>query len=294
MSHSNANDKKTNTRSPNSVAVLSNPTNNTSGPSGGTNSVNDHSNVVAALSQHASAAIPVASLALPSIKPQSTNPSSTSSAAKQFFIRRVRSRSKSDQQSLPDKSLFSRFFPKRTKKPLPILLTTSMKAIETHTGMNGTTQRQNVNNDLLTTSNQSTNNYDDDEYDDERIGSTGSLSDNGHQTLKDDRIDGTESSHTTRDSTKANISSGKGTGTGPNSLLPTSDSQYYASMSSAPKGFSISYHKHMTTDNNELRTQDALTRLQQQNKERTAASCGTSQLLVCNLRQIIVHYSLII
>ena len=118
MSHSNANDKKTNTRSANSVAVLSNPTNNTSGPSGGTNSVNDisdHSNVVAALSQHASAAIPVASLALPSIKPQSTNPSSTSSAAKQFFIRRVRSRSKSDPQSLPDKSLFSRFFPKRTK-----------------------------------------------------------------------------------------------------------------------------------------------------------------------------------
>jgi hypothetical protein len=65
------------------------------------------------------------------------------------------------------------------------------------------------------------------------------------------------------------------------SSLPTSDSQYYASMSSAPTGFSISYHKRMTKGNDDLRLQAALGRLQQQNKKGNPSG-GTSQLMVCH------------
>ncbi len=283
LSRSNANDKKANTVLTNSVGVLSNSTNNTSGPGGGTNGTNDvyeHSNVVATLSQHASAAMPVASLALPPNKPQSTNTNSTSSSAKQFLIRRVRSRSKSDPQSVPDKSLFSRFFPKRTKKPLPTLLTTTTKSIDTHTNYTNQKKRQNINNNLLTTDYQ--REEDDDDELDERTISTGSLSDTDQQNHKDMRISGTRSSNITRGGSRTNSGNGKNTSAGPNALsLPTSDSQYYASMSSAPTGFSISYHKRMTKGNDDLRLQAALGRLQQQNKKGNPSG-GTSELMVCH------------
>ncbi|CAF1371823.1 unnamed protein product [Adineta steineri] len=286
LSRSNANDKKTHTVLANSVGVLTNSTNNTSGPGGGTNGTNDvceHSNVVAALALHASAAIPVASLAVPTNKPQSTNTTnSTSSSAKQFLIRRVRSRSKSDPQSVPDnKSLFSRFFPKKTKKPLATLLTTTTKAIDGHTNAYSYKNRQNVNNNLLTTNYPNSNNYedyDDDELD-ERTISTGSLSDTDQQNHKDGRITGIRSTNTTRGGSRTNSGNGKNTSAGPNALsLPTSDSQYYASMSSAPTGFSISYHKRMTKGNDDLRIQAAIGRLQQ-TKQGTTTSGGPSQLL---------------
>jgi hypothetical protein len=192
---SNANDKKGNSVLANSVGVLSHPTNNTSGPGGGTNGANDvyeHPNVVATLSQHASAAMPVASLVLPTNKVQTTNTNSTSSSAKQFLIRRVRSHSKSDPQSVPDKSLFSRFFPKKTKKPLPTLLTATTKSIDTNSTINHTKKR--TNNNLLTTDYQPSNNYEEDEDDefDDRTVSMGSLSDTDQQNHKDNRITGTE------------------------------------------------------------------------------------------------------
>jgi hypothetical protein len=229
---------------------------------------------VATLSQHASAAIPVAALVLPPTKVQSSNTNSTSSA-KQFLIRRVRSRSKSDPQSVPDKSLFSRFFPKKTKKPLATLLTTTTKSIDTHTNINSNRKRQNINNNLLTTNYQE----DDDDELDERTVSTGSLSDTDQQNSKDDRITGTRSSNVTRGGSRTNSGNGKNTTAGPNALsLPTSDSQYYASMSSAPTGFSISYHKRMSKGADDLRIQAALRNLQQQSKQ----SAATTPLLVCH------------
>jgi hypothetical protein len=284
---SNANDKKGNSVLANSVGVLSHPTNNTSGPGGGTNGANDayeHPNVVATLSQHASAAMPVASLVLPTNKVQTTNTNSTSSSAKQFLIRRVRSHSKSDPQSVPDKSLFSRFFPKKTKKPLPTLLTATTKSIDTNSTINHTKKR--TNNNLLTTDYQPSNNYEEDEDDefDDRTVSMGSLSDTDQQNHKDNRITGTRSSNITRGGSRTNSGGGKTTSAGPNALsLPTSDSQYYASMSSAPTGFSISYHKRMSKGNDDLRIQAALGRLQQQSKQGTAngGGGGTSQLMVC-------------
>lgn len=288
LSRTTANDKRANSVLANSVGVLSHPTNNTSGPGGGTDGTNDiceHSNVVATLSQHASAAIPVASLVLPTSKSPVTNANSTptaSSAAKQFLVRRVRSHSKSDPQSVPDKSLFSRFFPKKTKKPLGTLLTTTSKSIDTHTNINHSSKRG--NNHLLTTDYQRSNNYeedDDDEFDDRTI-STGSLSDTDHRNRKDNRITGTRSSTITRGGSRTNSGSGKNTSAGPNALsLPTSDSQYYASLSSAPTGFSISYHKCMTKRNDDLRIQAAFGRVQQQNKQVTGNTGGTSQLMVC-------------
>ncbi|UJR30366.1 hypothetical protein I4U23_017901 [Adineta vaga] len=294
LSRSNANDKKPNTTLSNAVGVLSHPTNSTSGPGGGTNGTNEiseHSNVVAALAQHASAAIPVAALVVPSNKFQVTSantstlaPSSstTSSAAKQFLIRRVRSRSKSDPQSVPDKSLFSRFFPKKSKKPLPTLLTTTSKSIETHSNTNHYKKRQTVNNNLLTANYSNSNTYDDDDDEelDERTVSTGSLSDSDQRNHKDGRINGVRSSNTTRGGSRTNSGSGKNTSAGPNALsLPTSDSQYYASLSSAPTGYSISYHKRMTKGNDDLRIQAALGRLQQQSKQNTTTGDGTSQLM---------------
>ncbi|CAF1465871.1 unnamed protein product [Rotaria magnacalcarata] len=283
LSRSNANDKKTATISANSVVVLSHPTNNTSGPSGGTNGKNDiceHSNVVATLSQHASAVMPVATLALPPPKAPTTTTNSASTTAKQFLIGRVRSRSKSDPQSVPDKSLFSRFFPKKTKKPLAALLTASTKGIDTRTNMDSYKKQQNINNNLLTANYQRSNNYEDDDYElDDRTTSTGSLSDNDRLNNKDDRITSARSSNTIRGGSRTSSGSGKNISAGPNALsLPTSDSQYYASMSSAPTGFSISYHKRMTKGNDNLRIQAALGRLQQQNKQGTTGE-GTSQLM---------------
>lgn len=239
--------------------------------------------------------MPVAALVLPPNKIQLTNTNSTppptttssssssSSAAKQFLIRRVRSRSKSDPQSVPDKSLFSRFFPKKTKKPLPTLLTTTTKNIDTHTNITNKKKRTNINNNLLTADYQRED--DDDDELDERTVSTGSLSDTDHQNHKDERINGTRSSNITRGGSRANSGNSKNTSAGPNALsLPTSDSQYYASLSSAPTGFSISYHKRMSKGNDDLRIQAALGRLQQQSKQgTTTTNGGTNQLLVCQL-----------
>lgn len=297
LSRTNASDKKPNSGLANSVGVLSNTTNNTSGPGGGTNGTNDvceHPNVVATLSQHASAAMPVAALVIPPNKIQLTNTTSTptstsSSSAKQFLIRRVRSRSKSDPQSVPDKSLFSRFFPKKSKKPLPTLLTTTSKSIDTHTNLTNQKKRQNMNNNYLTTDFQRDD--DDDDELDERTVSTGSLSDTDHQNHKHDRITGTQSSNTTRGGSRTNSGNGKNTSAGPNALsLPTSDSQYYASLSSAPTGFSISYHKRMSKGNDDLRIQAALGRLQQQTKQGTTNNGGTNQLMVCHLLLRICSY----
>lgn len=287
LSRGNPNDKKGNSTLANSVGVLSPPTNNTSGPGGGgTNGSNDiceHSNVVATLSQHASAAMPVASLVLPTTKqPSTSNANSSSSSAKEFFVRRVRSHSKSDPQSVPDKSLFSRFFPKKTKKPLPTFLTTTTKSIDTHSTIHHSNKR--ANNNLLTTDYQRSNNDEEDEDDefDDRTVSSGSLSDTDQLNRKDHRFTGTRSSNITRGGSRANSGSGKTTSAGPNALsLPTSDSQYYASLSAAPTGFSISYHKRMTKGNDDLRIQAALGRLQLQNKQATGNSGGTSQLMVC-------------
>lgn len=284
-SRPNANDKKTNTPLANSVGVLSNSTNNTSGPGGGATNGNsdlcEHSNVVATLSQHASAAAPVASLVIPTTNTKVSPTSSASSSAKEFFIRRVRSRSKSDTQSVPDKSLFSRFFPKKTKKPL-LTTTTTTKIIDTNT--NPTKKRTN-NNHYLTTnySNALVDQEDFDDDIDDRTVSTGSLSDTDQQHHKDERImPGTRSSTATRNHSRTNSGNNKSSTAGPNALaLPTSDSQYYASLSAAPKGYSISYHKRMTNRNDDLRIQAALGRIQQQNKQATSNGCGgTSQLMV--------------
>ncbi|CAF1251717.1 unnamed protein product, partial [Adineta ricciae] len=138
-----------------------------------------------------------------------------------------------------------------------------------------------VHNNLLTTNYPNSNTYEDDDDDelDERTASTGSLSDSEQRNHKDGRINGVRSSNTTRGGSRVNSGSGKNTSAGPNALaLPTSDSQYYASLSSAPTGFSISYHKRMTKGNDDLRIQAALGRLQQQSKQGTASG-GTSQLL---------------
>lgn len=300
-SRPNANDKKTtSTVLANAVGVLSQSSSNTSGPGGGASPTNagtngfNHSveqpNVVATLSQHASAAMPVATLALspnrsspvPSnnhsttttmtTAPAANTTSSTTSSAKQFLIRRVRSRSKSDPQSVPDKSLFSRFFPKKTKKPLATLLTTTTKSIDTPAHMSHEKKRSN-----LLTRNNLEEEFEEEEFD-ERIVSTGSLSDTDHQNSQLNRLTGTQSSNVTRAGSRTNSGNSRTTSAGPNALtLPTSDSQYYASMSAAPKGFSISYHKRMTNGSDDLRKQATLTRFQQQTKQN--ASGGTSQLL---------------
>jgi len=300
-SRPNANDKKTtSTVLANAVGVISQSSSNTSGPGGGASPTNagtngfNHSveqpNVVATLSQHASAAMPVATLALspnrsspvPSnnhsttttmtTAPAANTTSSTTSSAKQFLIRRVRSRSKSDPQSVPDKSLFSRFFPKKTKKPLATLLTTTTKSIDTPAHMSHEKKRSN-----LLTRNNLEEEFEEEEFD-ERIVSTGSLSDTDHQNSQLNRLTGTQSSNVTRAGSRTNSGNSRTTSAGPNALtLPTSDSQYYASMSAAPKGFSISYHKRMTNGSDDLRKQATLTRFQQQTKQN--ASGGTSQLL---------------
>ena len=235
--------------------------------------------------------MPVASLVLPPTRPAPasnlTPPSSSSSSAKEFLIRRVRSHSKSDPQAVPDKSLFSRFFPKRTKKPLGSLLTTTTKSIEAPAALHHQQQkkRSTINSNLLTTTYQASNadGDDDDEEFDERIISTGSLSDTDQQTSSDTRMTSSQSSSGTRTSSRTNSGNGRTISAGPNILtLPTSDSQYYASMSSAPRGFSISYHKRMSKGADDLRIQAALGRLQQQNKQSVPA--GTSQLMVGRIR----------
>jgi hypothetical protein len=281
----------------NAVGVLSYSTNNTSGPGGGSYDANtntglvnadeQHANVVAALSQHASAAMPVASLVMSPVRssaPINNNPvPSTSSSAKQFLIRRVRSRSRSDPQSLPDKSLFSRFFPKKTKKPLPTLITTTTKSIDTSNNEHRSKKHSTIHSHFLTTSYQGSNGIGDDEDDDddfdERMTSTGSLSDTDHRNAQTIHVGGSHSSTVTRSGSRTNSGNGRTTSAGPCALtLPTSDSQYYASMASAPKGFSISYHRCMTKGSDNLLMKATLGRFQQQTQQKIPG--GTSQLLV--------------
>lgn len=149
--------------------------------------------------------------------------------------------------------------------------------------MNNYKKGENMKNPLLTADYQLSKNYEDDYEVDERTTSTSSLSDNDRLNMKDERISSARSSTTIRGGSRNNSGNGKNSSAGPNVLLlPTSDSQYYASMSSAPTGFSISYHKRMTKGNDDLRIQAALGRLQQQSKQGTASG-GTSQLMVCHL-----------
>jgi len=119
--------------------------------------------------------------------------------------------------------------------------------------------------------------------DDDSHKSTGSLSDTDHF----DETNLTHSANTTRPASRTNSGAEKKPRPGSNlTVLPTSDSQYYASMSSAPTGFSISYHKRMTNFNDDLRKQAAFSRVQQQNKK--GAGEGTSQLMVC--RTLYIHF----
>jgi hypothetical protein len=279
---------------------------------------------------HTNTAMPLASCgsSLPPGKSLVTNSSSTipsspsaslssSSAAKQFLTRRVRSHSKSDTQSVSDKSLFSRFFPKKAKKPTATLLTMTTKSID----LTMKNKRAPLTNQASLSSNDhrltideeeeehqqqqqqqqrhqqqqqqqlqdNANDDDDDELDERKI-STGSLSDADRHRQKKDGMSSIRSSNTSRFGSRSNSGNSKVSTSGPNSLiLPTSDSQYYASMSSAPTGFSISYHKCMKNGNDNLRKQAALGRLQQQQQQQQqqqnkqtggTSSSGASQLMV--------------
>lgn len=285
-SRTNANDKKSNPANfISSAGTISKSTTNSTGiptNNNGSPSTDEHTNVVATLSQHASAAMPVATLHVsPNRAPLTTNANAVNmqpaSSAKQFLIRRVRSRSKSDPQSVPEKSLFSRFFPKKLKKPLPALITTSSKSIDPgqHLSPNG-------NNSMTPNgtrrSTEAVYDVEDDEFD-ERIISTSSLSDTDHQQhSKENETDKSQSLNPSRNGTRTNSGNGRNTTAGPNVLtLPTSDSEYYASMTAAPKGFSISYHRRANKEPNDLRIQAALTRLQ---KTKQSNMTGVNQLQV--------------
>ncbi|CAF1504711.1 unnamed protein product [Adineta steineri] len=287
LSRTNTNEKSPNTVLTNSVGVFSHTTNNTSGPGGGSanNEINDGStqpDVVAALAQHASAALPVASLDLPSGKSQliTTNSTTSSSSTKQAHSQRARSQSKTDTQSVTDKSLFSRIFSKKSKKPLGSLITTTTKSIDLDTTK---TRPKTFNKSLqIRTQRSIINEQDeygysnDDQLRDSNV-STGSLSDTDQF---DDEISPNRSYNTTRAGSRTNSGTGKKSNVGGNSMLiPTSDSQYYASMSSAPAGFSISYHKRMGKGNDDLRIQAALSRLQQQQQNKKGVDGGTNQLM---------------
>lgn len=275
------NDKKLSNNLTDSVGVISHSTHNTSGPGGGSasdsgiakDSLRDSNqpNVVAALAQHTTAATPVATSNLlttgrPPLVPANSLDASTLS--KQSLSRRVRSRSKTDNQSISDKSLFSRIFSKKSsKKPRGALITTTTNSID----IDVKPQRVNLINKKSLTTNQTEttideeNEYNPDDYDydddnalDESVNSIDCLSDIDYR--------------------KKNPSANKAKPPPYSSVLPASDSQYYASMSSAPTGFSISYHKHTSKDANNLRIQAALGRLQQQAKKGTTSG-GTAQLM---------------
>ncbi|CAF0810684.1 unnamed protein product [Adineta ricciae] len=281
-SRNTPNEKKPNVTVTNTAGVFAQIANNTSGPGGGGSGgdVNDEINdgltephVVAALAQHASAASPVASMNLPSGKVPATN---VDSSAKSSLSRRVRSRSKTDTQSVTDKSLFSRLFSKKSKKPMGTLITTTTKSIN----LDVPKIRSNTIKESLSSGRQRSTIEEQDEgaydNDDSRNLSTGSLSDTEHPDEKDDELDLSHSSMASRSDSRNNSGPGKKSNSGHNPI-PTSDSQYYASLSSAPTGFSISYHKRMAKGNDDLRIQAALTRLQQQqNKKRTTG--GANQL----------------
>lgn len=272
----NPNDKKATSNLTDAVGVFSYSTNtNTSGDSGGggNSSIQDSTqpNVVAALAQHTTTAtshLPSPAAATNRSPLTQANSVDTPTLSKQSFSRRVRSRSKTDNQSISDKSLFSRIFSKKSsKKPRGTLITTTTNSID----MDVNSQRVNlINKTSLTPSQHETtideeNEYNPDDYDydddnilDESMNSINVLSDSDNRTKNST---GTKSKPPYK------------------SVLPASDSQYYASMSSAPTGFSISYHKHTTKGPNDLRIQAALTRLQQQSKK-TTTSGGSAQLMV--------------
>jgi hypothetical protein len=263
------NEKKTNTVLTDSVGVFSHTTNNTSGPGGGIAAKNEtiheseQPNVVAALAQHTNAVMPVASLGSPSGKSHliNTNSTTSSSSAKQFLTRGVRSRSKSDSQSVSDKSLFSRIFSKKSKKPMGTLITTTTNSID----LDVNPKRVNLINKSSLKTNKLRSTIDEEEEDD--YGDDNELE---QSTTSDDFLSGI--GKRTKSATERKYKPP------PNPLiLPTSDSQYYASMSSAPTGFSISYHKH-----EDIRLQAAPARLQQENKKGTTDS-GASQLMVSHL-----------
>ncbi|CAF3741299.1 unnamed protein product [Rotaria socialis] len=300
---SNANNKKPNPVLSSSAAVSSRITNNTAGPGGGgggggsgasasahheTNDDFDQRNVVAALAPYANAAAPVTSLRIPpgkfnvtsstvsSSATSTTTPStSVSSTAKEFLTHRTRSRSKTDSQSVSDKSLFSRIFSsKKSKKPMGTLITTTSKSID----LDVNKKRQNfVNQSSLTKSNgprSAINEAEEYDYanDDDTNISTGSLSDTDQFDEKDDVLTTSLSSNTTLCQSTKNSGAGKKLNMNSNTMTtPTSDPQYYASMSSAPTGFSISYHQRLTKGNDDLRKQAAFGLLQKQNKTGTAA-----------------------
>jgi hypothetical protein len=212
--------------------------------------------------------MPVASLGSPPGKSHLTNTNSTtsSSSAKQFLTRGVRSRSKSDSQSVSDKSLFSRIFSKKSKKPMGTLITTTTNSID----LDGNPKRVNLINKSSLKTNELRSTIDEEEEDD--FGDDNELE---QSATSDDFLSGI--GKRTKSATERKYKPP------PNPLiLPTSDSQYYASMSSAPTGFSISYHKRLTTGNEDIRLQAALARLQQENKKGTTDS-GASQLMVSHL-----------
>ncbi|CAF3882153.1 unnamed protein product [Rotaria sp. Silwood2] len=292
-SRSSGNEKKTNLVVTDSVGGVSHTTNSTSGPGGGGgaaaaaahNETNDGSNqrhVVASLAPYANTAVPTTSLRFSSGKSSLASPtpssssSSSSSSTKEHFSRRTRSHSKTDTQSVSDKSLFSRIFSKKSKKPLGTLITTTTKSID----LDINKKRQNlINQSSLAKDNPRSTIDEEEEFDDDDPNmSAGSLSDTDCLDEKDDVINTNLSSSTTLTGSRKNSSSGKKSTAAPNSMaLPTSDSQYYASMSSAPTGFSISYHKYLTKGNDDLRRQAALGLLQQQNKK--GAVSGANNLM---------------
>lgn len=291
------NDSKTTNPLTNAVGVLSPVSANSNGDHaanddqrniGGT----EQKRIVAAMAQHTNTATPVAAAVSPAKRSPVNSTSSaastvpvSSSSAKQFFTRRVRSQSKTDSQPVSDKSLFSKLFPKKSKKPNAQLLTTTTKSIDLDTK---TKRPPLLNQSSLSPTDaqlrideeeeQRDNNQFDDELDKNNI-STASFSDNEdeHPSHKDmmKNVQGTKSGRTASGNSKT--SSNNPTTT---TIMPASDSQYYASLSAAPKGFSISYHKCMTKGNDNLRKQAALGLFQQNKQTSGIANNGANQLMV--------------
>lgn len=209
---------------------------------------------------HGSPTTPIASLTIPSGKSQTT---SSSTSAKEFLTRRVRSRSKTDTQPVPDKSLFSKIFSKKSKKPLGTLITTTTNSIDFNSDTKRTylTNKSSLTNEEAhSTIDEYEEEYGDDDTLEQSVLSAGSMSDIDNRSKKKSRP--------RLDPIK----------------LPQSDSQYYASMSSAPKGFSISYHKRMTKGNDNIRLQQtAFGRPPKGNG--TGGGDGANQLKVCSIRR---------
>lgn len=265
-SRHSSNEKKSSTNPIDSIRVASPTNNDTSGPGGGNKTTGnsevsqnaDSSNVAAAVGLHVNSTTPTAS-------------SGKSPLTKEFLTRRVRSRSKTDTQSVPDKSLFSKFFSKKSKKPLGTLITTTTNSIDLnpHPKRSYLTNQSSLTNDEAhsTIDEAEQEDVEEDEYAEyetveQSILSSGSMSDISAPTKSTSGI-----------KSKVRPSPVK---------LPQSDQRYYASMTSAPKGFAISYHKCMTKGNNNIRLQQQ----QQQDpfgRSQKGVSDGANQLKVCLL-----------